>query len=194
MDDDRAYWPSGVKLDSRIILVDGVALRHEVTWYLQWDDVSVFHTPDYYAHDLYLLQDNGTFLDPNSLRLVGTLPQIDRYRTDNGARRLRLGWATYRPTAIQANTLYTVTFASDPTTTTIDPFVEDFETYGVRLPPSCIGSCLWFPISWCSIAPGGATLRLFNNSHPDGILPLGIPQGGCNTLLFLPMVIANPLP
>ena len=185
---ERPYWPSGVKLDSKIIVVNGVAVRHVVQWILRWEDVSAFFASDYYAHDLYLDKTGGTFLELASLRITSTLPLVQRYRTDDNATHLRLGWASYRPHQIQANTRYTVTLSSAVTASPIDEGAEDMETYGLRLPPTCVSGCLWLPLSWCSIAPGGATLRLFHNAHPAGIHPLGVPLGGCNTLLLLPFV------
>ena len=160
-----------------------------VQWVLTWNDVSAFFATDYYAHDLYMDKTDGAFLEVASLRITSTPPLVQRYRTDDGASYLRIGWASYRPHQIQANTLYTVTFSSAPTDTAIDDGAEDIETYGIRLPSTCIGNCLWVPLSWCSIAAGGATLRLYNNNHPAGIHPLGVPTGGCNSLLFLPMII-----
>lgn len=186
---ERPYWPSGVKLDSKIIIANDVAVRHEVRWILTWDDVSAFFATDYYAHDLYMDKTGGTFLELASLSITGTLPLVQGYRLTDGSTDLRVGWASYRPHQIQANTIYTVTFRSAPTDTPIDDWAEDVETYGIRLPSTCIGNCLWIPLSWCSIASGGATLSLFNNAHPDGIHPLGVPFGGCNRLLFLPMII-----
>lgn len=183
LDDSRPYWPDGVKLDSKI----GDDDRPRVIWVLRWDTTD-FYAADYYAHDLYMNKDGGTFISMDDLLIESNLPLTQRYRTDDGSNVLRLGWASYRPAEIQANTTYTVTFISNPTGTYIDDFTEDVETYGIRIPPTCIRNCLWVPLSWCSEAPGGNTIRLFNNSNPDGILPLGVPQGGCNTLLFLPSI------
>ncbi len=186
---ERPYWPSGVKLDSKITFApNGEADAHTVIWVLQWDDVSAFSAADYYAHDLYLDKVGGTFLEVATLEINSTLPLVQRYRTADNATHLRLGWATYRPHQIQANTRYTVTLSSAVTASSVDDGAEDVETYGLRLPSTCVSGCLWLPLSWCSIAPGGATLRLFNNSHPAGIHPLGVPLGGCNTLLLLPFV------
>lgn len=50
---ERPYWPNRVKLVSKILIADSIAVRHMVQWVLSWDDVSTFAT-DYYAHDLYL--------------------------------------------------------------------------------------------------------------------------------------------
>ena len=163
-------------------------MRHIVQWILRWEDVAAFFASDYYAHDLYLDKTGGTFLELASLRITSTLPLVQRYRTDDTATHLRLGWASYRPHQIQANTRYTLTLSSAVTASPIDDGAEAVETYGLRLPSTCVSGCLWVPLSWCSIAPGGATLRLFNNAHPAGIHPLGVPLGGCNTLLLLPFV------
>jgi len=181
-----------VKLDSKIILDEnGDAVRHEVIWVLRWDSTNHFFFTDYYAHDLYMNKADGTFLHPESTIIninKTTMPLTLLYRFSDGNNVLRTGWATYRPSFIEAGTVYTVTIQSNAIDTTpIDNFAEDIETYGFRLPSNCDGNfpCAWFPMSWCSIAPGGNTLRLFNSSHPDGIHSLGTPFGGCNTLYFL---------
>lgn len=78
---ERPYWPSGVKLDSKIIIANDVAVRHEVRWILTWDDVSAFFATDYYAHDLYMDKTGGTFLELASLSITGTLPLVQGYRS-----------------------------------------------------------------------------------------------------------------
>ena len=87
--DERSYWPEGVKLDSKI----SDDSKHHVIWHILWDDVGHFFSADYYAHDLYMDKDGGTFLDKDSLILDSTLPLTQRYRTSDGDARLRLGWA-----------------------------------------------------------------------------------------------------
>jgi len=163
-----------------------------VRWVLRWDSTQFFFFTDYYAHDLYMNKADGTFLanDTVDVRLEDTtLPNVRIYRQSDGSNVLRVGWATYRSSFVEAGTTYTVTLASMPENTAlVDDFAEDIETYGFRFPPNCDGAnfpCAWFPMSWCSIAPGGNTLRIFNTSHPDGIHSLGTPFGGCNTLYFL---------
>ena len=182
----------GVKLDSRIIYDDqDQPERHEVIWILQWNQI-VFLSPDYYAHDLYMDSTTGaTFLDLTSpdLRIETNLPLTKIYRNAPGSAVNRLGWASYRPAEIQANTLYTVTLISPPTTITQN-WSRLEENYGFRIPFGCTANCLWVPVAWCDVNEGGQSLLLRNNIHPAGIHPLGAPQGDCNGLppLFLPII------
>ena len=191
LDEQRPYWPGGVKLDSEIRFDnDGAPARHVITWVLTWDDVSAFFPRDYYAHDLYMDKSNGTFLEPSAIDIFSSLPLVQRYRFDDGHNLLRYGWASYRPAEIQAGVTYTVVIQSPPGSTPIDDFAEDIETYGVRIPGTCIRNCVWVPTSWCSVALGGNSIRLFNNSNPAGLVPLGVPQGGCNRLFYLPSIFS----
>ena len=149
LDEQRPYWPGGVKLDSEIRFDnDGAPARHVITWVLTWDDVSAFFPRDYYAHDLYMDKSNGTFLEPSAIDIFSSLPLVQRYRFDDGYNLLRYGWASYRPAEIQAGVTYTVVIQSRPGTTPIDDFAEDIETYGVRIPGTCIRNCVWVPTSW----------------------------------------------
>lgn len=187
-DEPELYWPDGVKLDSKVVLDrNGQAIQHEVSWVLRWDNLNPFFFTDYYAHDLYMDLTEGTFLELESISIRATeMPRVGIYREDSiDQGRLRIGWATYRPSEIEPNVTYTVTLFSATTDASIDPFAEDFETYGIRFPPTCVARCAWFPTSWCSIAEGGDTLVLRNNPFPDGIHPLGVPLGGCARPLFL---------
>lgn len=187
----RPYWPSGVKLDS-IITTDptGTPSAHIVRWVLTWPSPTGMTNADYYAHDLYLDKDGGTFLShDDAFLLEATTPQTKEYRYSDGGTRLRIGWASYRPGEIVAGTTYTISMISAPTPTVLDAGAEDIETFGLRLPSTCIANCIWVPLSWCSVAKDGATILLRNNTDPAGIQALGEPLGGCNTLWFLPMVV-----
>lgn len=181
-----------MKLDSKIIFdAEGSPIAHAVFWVLRWDN-PIFFTTDYYAHDLYLLKEGeGVFIDHGDLYLIeSSLPLVQEYRYEDGGDYVRIGWATYRPGEIQAGITYTVVIQAGPQNATLDPFAEDIETYGIRLPPRCIANCLWIPTTWCSIALGDQTLILYNNPHPAGIHPLGgQPLGTCGTPFFLPLII-----
>jgi hypothetical protein len=168
-----------------------VPVSHLVRWVLRWDTVNGFFFPDFYAHDLYMDKAQGVFLEMGTAEVSGNMPSLQFYRKQDGLQRLRLGWATARPSEITAGTTYTITMESRPTDTPVDLGAENLESYGVRILPNCEQFCIWVPLSWCSSAPGGNTIQLFNSSHPDGILALGEPFGGCNTLhfLYIPLLV-----
>jgi len=185
----------GVKLDSKIIYnSNNQPIRHEVIWVLRWDNI-IFLSPDYFAHDLYMSLTGGTTFinpDPVDLEIVSNLPTTKLYRNASApGDRHRLGWASYRPAEIRANTPYTVTIMSPPTIAT-ENWTSMQETFGIRIPFNCLANCIWVPITWCDITDGGgASILLRHNIHPDGIHPLGEPQGACyglRPMIFLPFI------
>ena len=192
----HSYHPVGVKLDSKIIYnAKNQPIIHAVTWVLRWENL-IFLTSDYYAQDLYMdLTAGTTFLDPNAedLAIETNLPSTQIYRNQSAPGfQHRIGWASYRPAEIQANTTYTVTVRSPSTIATTD-WSSLQETFGIRIPFTCLSNCIWIPITWCDeTVDGTASIQLRNNQHPDGIHPLGDPQGPCyglKPILFIPIVI-----
>lgn len=104
---------------------------------------------------------------------------------------MRIGWATYRPNQIEAGRVYTFTFWSPSGNTIPIDWVGIAQTYGLRIPPDCIGSCGWVPMHWCYLNEVPFGIRVLHNIHPDGIWPLGgQPQGPCTGILgrsYLPL-------
>ena len=84
----RPYWPSGVKLDSAITTdPTGAPAAHIVRWVLTWPSPTGMTNADYYAHDLYLDKDGGTFLSHDDAFFIeATTPQTKEYRYSDGGR------------------------------------------------------------------------------------------------------------
>lgn len=189
----RDYHAVGIKLDSKRVIVSDTVVLHEVIWILRWEAPLIFLSTDYYAHDLYMSDVGDYFINPFSefLEVESNMPLVQIYRNADERGRHRLGWASYRPHEIQADTTYTVTLTSPPSTIR-ENWASLQEVYGIRIPFGCVATCLWVPIRWCNVNEGGQSILLRQNFHPAGIHPLGEPMGRCFGLRpvgFLPIVI-----
>lgn len=147
-------------------------------WTFMWDDDHHMSSLDFFAHDLYMLNEDGTFLNIDTARIVTeatTLPATAIYKNEvknsiiNPAN--RLGWMSWSPQEIQLTTTYTVTIRSPIDLDTFDAEDESFlwSTLGFPLPFNCVRLCYLVPFSFCQVNEGDQDLVLTDFVRPISV-------------------------